>query len=521
MPTPYNNPYIPGDPYSYDLKWIIANIKTLSAKYENMDAIINAAVENYIDNLNIPTDYIDVTYPRHGLTPVVGDGVTDDTNALKDIISYCQLNNKPLYVPEFCKIFITDDVKFIDMPNVIMQGTIKGDPALMVWFAMNSVLVTPVTWDIGNIDGPILRIMGIKNATVRVQKATELELYADGSQTKYASMAYNNFLLGNITKLEFTDVSSGWINENVFIGGRVATFIMDGTYSHNNNIFYKLCIENTNFSIVRGHNNYFYNARLEGTNTIHFYENAIGNTIEKSWLNYSPTTAIPGVTYTDDNGSNIVIMSTAANNDYYHLFIDRNCTGFDGKYYHKTPDGMTSATTGGTIAATPIIPVTKGAYFRLESDSALWRIQFEVYDENKQRITTEPAVSPFFHGTVTWNSGQQRYVVSSNQASFARGIARYFQGSDSGVAYVKITVSAGTANTPFDHLALLVTSPKVVYDFTGFKLTYNQNCKNSAPNYYGELGDVVMNMTPASGSPMGWICTTAGDPGTWTDMPNL
>jgi len=30
------------------------------------------------------------------------------------------------------------------------------------------------------------------------------------------------------------------------------------------------------------------------------------------------------------------------------------------------------------------------------------------------------------------------------------------------------------------------------------------------------LGDFVINTSPSAGEPIGWVCTTAGDPGTWT-----
>lgn len=34
-------------------------------------------------------------------------------------------------------------------------------------------------------------------------------------------------------------------------------------------------------------------------------------------------------------------------------------------------------------------------------------------------------------------------------------------------------------------------------------------------------GERVWNSNPASGQPMGWICTVAGTPGTWVAMANL
>lgn len=34
-------------------------------------------------------------------------------------------------------------------------------------------------------------------------------------------------------------------------------------------------------------------------------------------------------------------------------------------------------------------------------------------------------------------------------------------------------------------------------------------------------GDIVWNSAPASGVPMGWVCTVAGTPGTWNALPNI
>lgn len=35
------------------------------------------------------------------------------------------------------------------------------------------------------------------------------------------------------------------------------------------------------------------------------------------------------------------------------------------------------------------------------------------------------------------------------------------------------------------------------------------------------VGDEIRNATPASGQPIGWVCTTAGTPGVWTALPSL
>lgn len=47
--TPNNNPYIPGDPYSYDLKWIICQLKRHSSELSTLDERILKAVMQSLD----------------------------------------------------------------------------------------------------------------------------------------------------------------------------------------------------------------------------------------------------------------------------------------------------------------------------------------------------------------------------------------------------------------------------------------------------------------------------------------
>ena len=49
MPTPWNNPYIPGDPYSYDLKWLVQRVKEHGEILATLDERIAAAVQEFLD----------------------------------------------------------------------------------------------------------------------------------------------------------------------------------------------------------------------------------------------------------------------------------------------------------------------------------------------------------------------------------------------------------------------------------------------------------------------------------------
>lgn len=49
MPTPWNNPYIPGDPFSYDLKWIVKQIKEHTTILSTLDDRIVDLISQLLD----------------------------------------------------------------------------------------------------------------------------------------------------------------------------------------------------------------------------------------------------------------------------------------------------------------------------------------------------------------------------------------------------------------------------------------------------------------------------------------
>ena len=96
MPYTPNNPYIPGDPYSYDLKWIVSELKKVQSSIEGLDDKIAAAVIAALDQhdpIYYPTaqDLIDSGQKASSIAYIegfytAGDGganlyyVTDDFN---------------------------------------------------------------------------------------------------------------------------------------------------------------------------------------------------------------------------------------------------------------------------------------------------------------------------------------------------------------------------------------------------------------------------------------------------------
>jgi hypothetical protein len=66
------------------------------------------------------------------------------------------------------------------------------------------------------------------------------------------------------------------------------------------------------------------------------------------------------------------------------------------------------------------------------------------------------------------------------------------------------------------------TTPGVQF-YRGIKIFNSVHYSGTAPPTTGTwvLGTVMWNETPAAAGPPGWVCTTAGTPGTWKAMANL
>lgn len=257
-------------------------IKTLKEWQQSgfLNIIIDEALQTQIDRVekSLDSKFINVTSPPYPLKGAVGDGVTDNTKILQDIISYCDINKLNVYIPEG-EFVIKDTIKIgVNVKSFNMDGFIVYDgphdrPAIQVGdkndiafrneYSLKVRSRTLSNWSNENFIG--IKLINLfeclitklvsNNFTIGVQ------CYATNTGFVYNEIhlttLWNNLVAVDLAN-ETTD-SYGWVNENIFIGGRISVgsdiTIMperigvrirsiDGTHpGNNNNYFLKTSFE--------------------------------------------------------------------------------------------------------------------------------------------------------------------------------------------------------------------------------------------------------------------------------------
>lgn len=290
MPYTPNNPYIPGDPYSYDLKWIISQLKTILSSVESLEGQIPTStdIRNIVSSMLGEAQLNIVNVKSYG---AAGDGVTDDLAAIVNAYNYAASVKGWLYFPDGTYL-ISDTLEIPSYVNVLCDGTIhfigQAD-AVKVGTAGSSYGRAIQIWKITGLNALNSNSAGLHlintNACLIVpayiayfEKALILEGDGAGCQ--------NNIIIteqiGESQKIvTLTSSNGGWCNENLFLGGRFfslsnpgynvdgITITSDGNRTQNNNVFIKPNLENAENAIIidYGLQNYFYDVRTESVTT--------------------------------------------------------------------------------------------------------------------------------------------------------------------------------------------------------------------------------------------------------------
>lgn len=349
-----------------------------------------------------------------------GDGLHDDTNAIKKAIEDSIKYKVKLVIPDGTyKISEEIDARNIDIE---CSGNITGNTLIVGGSSQNGI---------GHIielrDCDSVKVVGLKNSTVRFKSIDDLYLYANGDVKTDSSIAYNHFdgVVCNNVKFYSEGKEIGWINENVFNIKRISNILMDGNYEHNNNHFLHCNLEGSTIEIKKGNNNHF-SARCEGNPTI------IGNVGQTNFIEkeYYYTFNFP-VDTKEEDGIFTYYPVNKIQETINLLKLDYGCKDYIKESVNFNEDGTFNPVRYASIYETNLVPIDQTFAIRVRSDQKVFRLRYKFYDENKNPIITEvdnfmDSICTYKGQNVEWNYSTSVNVNSEN-STFIPGKAKYMK----------------------------------------------------------------------------------------------
>lgn len=293
-----NNPLVPGDPFSYDLKWLVRKTKTIASQLdgimedlptdEHIQELVQTLVDQLISSGLISSEVIKTLYVYNVKDyGAEGDGQTDDYAAIMAAYADAVENAGILYFPPG-DYLTTRSLVFSDPCDVSMEGYINYKlygPAVTLGSSGASFELARQNWKIrgdssqnaGTV-GLYARNCNICNLFIDDVRGFESGVVFEGNGAGFQN---NNVIIGTVddyvTGLTLVSKNSGWCNENLFLGGRfhapsshnwTATAIkLYSEYSNllNNNVFIKPNCEGNEVAIDLANASYnaFINVRSE------------------------------------------------------------------------------------------------------------------------------------------------------------------------------------------------------------------------------------------------------------------
>lgn len=416
------------------------------------------------------------------LSGVVGDGSTDDSAALTHAVGVCTgASKRTLYVPAELNVRIASQVNAQLVRRINCEGTITvaytGGPGLIVgdsssqrngcWYYFKRVVYA------GAQSNVALRVVGLKSGRFTVDYCDYLQLYAEEAVATQTSIAYCEFFLGRVLKLElYGATGTSWINENNFYGGSIDQLILDAvSYNHNGNRFHNCSIEGTTSTvqILKGSCNRV-QCRGEGGPKVTFGSGTWANEVCGTYVSSPGTHSTPLVLLSDGGTENILTTSIDEKMRYRELVrVDNQSICFDsatewGAGSAPVPgiDKLALRSAFGQILDTGIVPI-RGVFaldggnnysrnwallrWTFDADVTLWRPQ--VFGYTAAGVQIDPTVTPWMSTTGGWTAVSAGYQFGAN--------VQYAQITitDPSVAFLRVTVaSASTAGTAFGYIRL-------------------------------------------------------------------
>ena len=345
------------------------------------------------EDLQKTTDLIESQHLNVMNYGVVGDGVTDDYDALMTAKSEALINQEELFIPKELNIYSDKPIDLFGLRYVNIQGEVTT-PELKLGYSSTQPWQT--NYFVSRVKGTV-KVSGLKNGHTTIQAANKVLLYANGDIPTESSLADSKFDFGFINELElFSEgVAIGWINENTFNDGRVSVIKISGNYPHNNNTWYKPQFDNLKVEILNGHSNSFHDCRFEGTANIYFAKGTFNNYFER---NYSGFLGAYGLNKTNvlrtDEGYNNKIFYTIDSDVNENTFfkLDRSQKNFDIQNTIIQGNGHVQTNAWTKLYESDLTKINDDIVISLNSDSggiepALgFRLKVELYDQTKTKI---------------------------------------------------------------------------------------------------------------------------------------
>lgn len=296
-----NNPYIPGDPYSYDLKWLVRKIKEYGISIEQLNEIL--------EKWNTESKFI---FKKANIFNVKDFGATgdysNDFQAISDAYEAAREEGGVVYFPQ--GHYVTEQPLVFDAANVhvIMDGELYyygSGTAITIGQSGSTTNSLDFRINVSGRDYPIpgsvgVHLINLGTCLVDIVRAVRFHdgLIIEGDN---AGCQSNLILLGGLTRtitgVTLTSSNTGYCNENIFVNGRFTKFSditeqvtgikitsADGYYQ-NNNLFVKPNLEKTDFPIVLDYANLnnFIDVRMEDSGDITVNNDCQNNTIRVGW----------------------------------------------------------------------------------------------------------------------------------------------------------------------------------------------------------------------------------------------
>lgn len=451
--------------------------------------------------------YLQYPYGHVKRYGAVGDGITDDTEAISICAENCRNFGFELSADPG-EYLISSDINLRYIKIINFLGNISGDHTILI--GGSSADGSGHELNFKTLKN--LRIIGLKNSLISFLSCDKMSIFADGDVLTDSSTAYCQISGGYCREIDINSVGEniGWINENVFRIKRIEVISMNGNYPHNNNNFEHCNLERGVLNFYQARNNYI-SARCEGGVIVNTDE-AQANFIEREYYyrHYFGENVIE-----DDKGTLTFYPVNKLQTERALYKLDRYNKLFPIGSLLFNADGTFSGKDYFSIFRSNLIKIDNTFALKMKSDSSSFRVQLNFYDANKNRIYDE--VENFADGKMSYiGSGEWSYAINTNvnndTVSFFPGTAKYVE--------YRVIFGDGSEIKNIEYVSIKLL--KYINTDIYISNTLENNVYTAVPDSgYWERGQKLYAKNPTPGTYIGIICVESGSPGVWKNFAQI